>query len=369
MWTPKKRPRVTRACDNCKRKKKQCSGTQPCATCHSRSVSCTFSAQSQPQHQNHPQQNQQQHSYSRASLQSHDHSDNNASDSQDGPLHHKAPRGSRRASIGLDNARKQAPPSPKEPPGETATPIQNRGRLLQDDEGRLGEQHLAYRQRAVILRCITSSIRTHRSTTDALSVYLGDSATLSFLQTIRRLVEKRLGPSTFTTDAKRHKILEATVTGRDAVQHNYALPDRESARCMVDSFFTNTAGLCDIFDRQSFENKVSETFEQPLDADPQWLCQLNLVFAVGFQMRNDRSIRNDNASQTLDRLECPGVKRAERFYLAARQLSDPAVDFEAGGIGVLQSLLLILLYMLASSRRSSAWGYLGRLRSHHIEGL
>ena len=126
-----------------------------------------------------------------------------------------------------------------------------------------------------------------------------------------------------------------------------------------------TAGLCDIFDRQSFENKLSETFEQPLDADPQWLCQLNLVFAVGFQMRNDRPIGDDNASRILDRLERPGVKRAERFYLAARQLSDPAAYFEAGGIEVLQSLLLIILYMLASCNRSSAWGYLGVFGGHH----
>lgn len=125
---------------------------------------------------------------------------------------------------------------------------------------------------------------------------------------------------------------------------------------------SQTAGLCDIFDRQSFESRVFETFENPLDADPQWLSQLNLVFAVGFQMRNDRSIGNDNSSKILDRLERPGVNRAERFYLAARQLSDPAVDFEDGGIGVLQSLLLIILYMLASSKRSSAWGYLGALR-------
>ena len=131
--------------------------------------------------------------------------------------------------------------------------------------------------------------------------------------------------------------------------------------CAVNLTSIQTAGLCDIFDRQSFESMVAETFEHPLDADPQWLCQLNLVFAVGFQMRNDRPIGDDNASRILDRLERPGVKRAERFYLAARQISDPAVDFEAGGIAVLQSLFLIILYMLASSKRSSAWGYLGAL--------
>ena len=138
------------------------------------------------------------------------------------------------------------------------------------------------------------------------------------------------------------------------------------AICTVELTSVQTVGLCDIFDRKSFESKVSETYEQPLDADPQWLCQLNLVFAVGFQMRNDRSGGNDNASKILDRLERPGVKRAERFYLAARQLSDPAADFEAGGIGVLQSLILIIFYMLASSKRSSAWGYLGTLRCHYI---
>jgi len=83
-------------------------------------------------------------------------------------------------------------------------------------------------------------------------------------------------------------------------------------------------------------------------------------------MRNDRSTGNDNGCKSLDRLERPGVKRAERFYLAARQLSDPAADFETGGIGGLQSLLLIILYMLASCNRSSAWGYLGMLGGHHI---
>ena len=138
------------------------------------------------------------------------------------------------------------------------------------------------------------------------------------------------------------------------------------AVCPIELTSVQTVGLCDIFDRQSFESKVSETFEQPLDADSQWLCQLNLVFSVGFQMRNDRPCGNDNASKILDKLERPGVKRAERFYLATRQLSDPAIDFEAGGIGVLQSLMLIILYMLASSKRSSAWGYLGVLRCRRI---
>lgn len=103
------------------------------------------------------------------------------------------------------------------------------------------------------------------------------------------------------------------------------------------------------------------TFENTLDADPQWLCQLNLVFAVGLQMHKE-SPPNTKGAKILEKLEGNGVKRAERFYLAARQLRDPTIEFEDGGIVVVQSLLLMSIYMLASSKRNAAWGYLGDLR-------
>lgn len=129
MWTPKKRQRVSRACDQCKRTKKQCSGTQPCATCHSKSSTCTFSAPSQPQHLS-----------SRASIPINEHSDNNASDSTDGIFHRKAPSNNRSVSGGLDSVWAPALPPPKDFASGDVTPIQNRGRLLQDHEGRLGEK-------------------------------------------------------------------------------------------------------------------------------------------------------------------------------------------------------------------------------------
>ena len=212
-------------------------------------------------------------------------------------------------------------------------------------------------------------------------MYLGDSATLSFLQSIRRLVENKSGPSPFTTDPSRNRVLEATIMNSASVKHNYALPDQETAQLLIDSFFANvcfhvsswdpipielrfvqTAGLFHIFDKELFENRTAETFEHPLDADPKWLCQLNLVFAVGLQMRKDSPIRNAKASKILERLESSGVARAEIFYLAARQLSDPTMDFEDGGIVVVQSLLLMAIYLLASAKRNAAWGYMGKLR-------
>lgn len=39
-------------------------------------------------------------------------------------------------------------------------------------------------------------------------VYVGDSATLSFLQLLRMMVENAAGQSPFTNDPRRHKIVE-----------------------------------------------------------------------------------------------------------------------------------------------------------------
>ncbi len=126
--------------------------------------------------------------------------------------------------------------------------------------------------------------------------------------------------------------------------------------------FVKTAGLFEIFDEASCRKRAAEKLEQPLDAEPEWLCHLNIVFAIGLQMRKDSPNRNSNAAKILERLEGNGLKRAERFYLAARQIKDPTIEFEDGGMGAAQSLLLMTIYMLAASKRNTAWAFLGTLK-------
>lgn len=70
-------------------------------------------------------------------------------------------------------------------------------------------------------------------------VYIGDSAPLSYLQTIRQLVGTVVGSSAFTIDPQRHKILEASVSIPPPHQHTCTLPDREVAFFLVESFFAN----------------------------------------------------------------------------------------------------------------------------------
>lgn len=72
-------------------------------------------------------------------------------------------------------------------------------------------------------------------------VYIGDSATLSFLQLIRMIVDNVAGPSPFTMDPRRHRIVENTISLPPNIRRTHLLPDRQTADVLVDSFFTNVS--------------------------------------------------------------------------------------------------------------------------------
>ncbi|KAL3418607.1 fungal specific transcription factor domain-containing protein [Phlyctema vagabunda] len=318
-----KRFRTPRACDSCKRKKKQCSGTQPCSLCNARSQTCIFS--------NTPASAFTAANRSHAPPQSPTPS---AVSSAEGP-----PRKKRQKSPIA-----QVPPVPTSETreiwprviaNETANatveedeaPIHKEGRMLQDGEGRL--------------------------------LYVGDSASLSYLQTIRRLVEGTLGSSAFTMDVNRHRLLEASFSTPARYQHTSALPDLEAAMFLVDSFFRGTSGLFQIFDKESFIERVKQTYDNPLAAQAQWLCILNLVFAVGMQLRKDSPGTQSKQCKIINRLDILGANRSELFFLASKHLNDPIFGFEDGGFASIQALLLMTIYMLAAAKRNAAWGYLG----------
>ena len=72
-------------------------------------------------------------------------------------------------------------------------------------------------------------------------MYLGDSATLSYLQLIRMIVENVTGPSPFTTDPRRHRIMENSFTLPPGLRYTHVLPDRITADVLLDSFFANVS--------------------------------------------------------------------------------------------------------------------------------
>lgn len=74
---------------------------------------------------------------------------------------------------------------------------------------------------------------------DGLPVYVGDSATLSYLQLIRMMVESVTGPSAFTVDPRRHRIMEPTMTLPSNFRPTHLLPHRQTAQVLVNSYFVN----------------------------------------------------------------------------------------------------------------------------------
>ena len=62
----------------------------------------------------------------------------------------------------------------------------------------------------------------------------------------------------------------------------------------------------------------------------------------------------------VDRLRSDPMDRAEVFYANAKSLCDPVTGGEGAGIWSIQALLLMTVYMLAISKRNTAFALLGR---------
>ena len=169
---------------------------------------------------------------------------------------------------------------------------------------------------------------------------MGDSATLSFLQLIRMMVETVSGPCNFTTDPRRHKILESQLSLPTNTRNSLLIPHKTTALYLVDAFFTNTHGLIDVFDRKYFYQSLDTTYTDPLSADPNWLCLLNLVFAIGLTMATPSP--GTPEAVVIDKLRLEHVDRAEVFYLNAKSLNDPMIGLEDADFWSVQALILMM---------------------------
>ncbi|KAF2092151.1 hypothetical protein K490DRAFT_18591, partial [Saccharata proteae CBS 121410] len=199
-------------------------------------------------------------------------------------------------------------------------------------------------------------------------LYVGDSASLSFLQLLRMMVENVAGPSAFTTDPRRHKITETPFSLPPSTSFTHLLPDKKTARVLVDSFFVNTHGFMQVFDRHAFFATLDNCYADPLNAEPSWLCLLNLVFAIGLMLALPRS--GTEEAHIIEKLQNQHADRAEVFYFNAKSLNDPLTGFEDADFWSVQALLLMSYYMLVKSKRNMAFALLGMaVRSAYALGL
>jgi len=182
------------------------------------------------------------------------------------------------------------------------------------------------------------------------------------------MVEAAAGQSPFTTDPRRHKIVEGQFSLPPGSRHTHLLPDQRTARVLVEAFFINTHGLLQIFERHQFLEMLETCYSDPLSTEPSWLCLLNLVFAVGLTMATPLS--GSPEALVVDKLRSEHLDRAEVFYLNAKSLNDPMTGFEDQDFWSVQALLLMSFYMLAKSKRNTAFALLGMAaRSAQALGL
>ncbi|EKG17151.1 Transcription factor fungi [Macrophomina phaseolina MS6] len=199
-------------------------------------------------------------------------------------------------------------------------------------------------------------------------LYVGDAASLSFLQLLRMMVENVAGPSAFTTDPRRHKITEIPFSLPANMRHTNLLPDKRTAYILMESFFVNTHGFLQIFERHAFTAALERCYSDPLTTEPSWLCLLNLVFAIGLMLATPRPGTPDAA--IIDKLHRDHPDRAEVFYMNAKNLNDPLHGFEDADFWSVQALLLMSYYMLVKSKRNTAFALLGMaVRSAYALGL
>ncbi|KAH6625023.1 fungal-specific transcription factor domain-containing protein [Chaetomium sp. MPI-SDFR-AT-0129] len=202
-------------------------------------------------------------------------------------------------------------------------------------------------------------------------LYIGDASTLSILQLIRIVVENTAGSemgSPFIDDPKRHRILESIADFPDNVRIPGPLPDKETADILISSYFTNTCGLIEVFDRGSFLRQVDECYRDPPSTRNDFLCNLYMVLAVGLLLaapppgsREEVAVQKQLAGQP---------NRAELFFRSARTMCDSGAGFEDADFWSIQALTLMTIYMLILSKRNRAYVYLGMaVRSAFALGL
>ncbi|KAK2064494.1 fungal-specific transcription factor domain-containing protein [Colletotrichum caudatum] len=354
-----KRQRTAQACDTCKRRKQKCNGSRPCATCTKRSLVCTYttsngSEQTSPDQIASPSKRRNIEELSAASS--------------------TAPEGSL-ASASPAAATTPWESKPQQPAAEDNPTVgfDVQPSIENDHETTAADREFENRSRHSTTSGPdeeTSLIQSTRMLQDPTGrlLYVGDSASLAYLQFIRMIVEASVGPSDFTLDPSRHKIMEATIAMPANIRPPHILPDRDTANAMVDSFFTNTRGLIEVFNRAAFEKSLETCYSDPLAAQSSFLCLLYLTFAIGTVLGTP--LPGSKQDDIFKKLRASDYDRAELFFRSAKALGDPITGFEDADFWSVQALSLMAVYMLAVSKRNAAYAYFGMaVRSGFALGL
>lgn len=300
--TPGARLRCRRACDSCKRRKQKCNGEHPCTICVQRKKESECHFSDRPARLLKPEAKD-----STMLLSERDIPSPQRETAMDRLLNSLEDRG-----MNLEQQVRDEK--------EGTAPVPKVARLLRDGQGKF--------------------------------MYIGDSASLSFLQSVRRVVFSSIGRCVFTEDNSRHSMLEA-FQSNPSTQPNALVPppSNEDAQQLARQYILATSPLLDLFDLEEFHPRLANWVGNPTGDEDTVSSIFYLVLAIGAQVSN---IHQDTA---------------EQFFGSGRQLAFSAFQ-ETPSIHTIQSYILVSMYMLGACRRNGAFMNLGiALRAAYAVGI
>ncbi|KAL7802056.1 hypothetical protein V8C44DRAFT_362499 [Trichoderma aethiopicum] len=176
-------------------------------------------------------------------------------------------------------------------------------------------------------------------------VYIGEAASLSFLQLIRDTVTAQIGPSQFSHNEKRDSMLEtessaAESSGLGTANCNI---DLEASLLYTRTFEAATGGLLDVFGPTDVEDLLMKLrTDEAQSLNPCQRASIDLVIAIGAQCKSPMDAQQVG----------PAYFRQAQQRAFAGMLEDPNVD-------MVRAFLLMAFYMLGHCRRNTAFMYLG----------
>lgn len=174
------------------------------------------------------------------------------------------------------------------------------------------------------------------------AVYIGESASLAFLQTVQSAVTAAIGPCPFIHDPGSHLMIESTTELYLEAAREVDL-DHAVVLSLAEEFFVATSGILDLFDPSWLINEVSVWINYPSQRSKPKSAVFNLALAIGAQGR-----AQDDSDQFL----------AEHCFSYGRKLAMFTLMDDLS-LSTVQAFVLATYYMIAACRRNAAFTNLG----------
>lgn len=180
-------------------------------------------------------------------------------------------------------------------------------------------------------------------------LYVGENASLSFLQFLRQILKKYMGPSTFTENQFKDNMLEVGMArGESPLLYDQNRGEKEA---LVQLYREASSGILDLFTMDEIHgfldrhNALSPSIfiDEEDKAARAEQAFLNMMLAIGSQCRGQNPFGSYNATRHFT---------SAQKYAFEGFVGDPTLD-------MVRIFLLMAFYMLGACHRNAAFMYLG----------